>query len=166
MGGSGRSKQRRANAEQTKINRTNNMKMWEDNATNEVKSRGLMYDNDLRMQRERAGYTASQGVTKRRADNIRQSGKLLTDFQRQEKVRLLQARKGRGQVDASNEMISGKDRQSALDLINKPPEYWEALRNKAYDEASLGATSTYGKDKEAYVRGGAANRKWDKERGK
>lgn len=97
----------------------------------------LMMQNQAKQQ---AGYEAGMGVTQERADAIRKGGQILTDFERQEKMRLMEAKKGVGQVSEKDFGISQKDREWAESMLAKSPEYWDQRRSAAATEASGGET--------------------------
>lgn len=144
--------QTQANQEQERINYTQNVEnranedKWYGQAiAQERQQRNMMFMMDLENNSMMAGNEASMAVTQERADAIKKGGQILTDFERQEKTRLMEAKKGVGQVSEKDFSISEKDRKWAENLLSKPAEYWEARRKEAYDRgAAEGQQSSYG----------------------
>ena len=151
MGGNKKAKRaaRRQNAENAKITAQNNRRLAQqerDNATMKAKQEKQQWDSDKKSFRTKAALDAQKGVSDERANLIRSSSKLLTDFEVQERTRLQRAKKGQGQVRAEDEAITGDARQDAMDKLALGEDYWGNRRQKAYDDAYASSEGVFEKD--------------------
>ncbi len=133
-------------AENARINaenkRRNNDVIYQ-NAQTAEKQRKINYDSKRKTDLQQAGLDAQDEETKYRAKKIKDSGKVLTDWELQEKIRLLEARKGTGQVDAENMRITNDMLQDSNNLLDRGADYWDARRKVAYDDAYQKAEKGY-----------------------
>ena len=135
-------------AENARIQAENTRRSNDQVYNNEVqaeKQRKIHYTNTRKSDLQQAGLDAQEEETNYRAKAIRDSGNVLTDWEMQEKIRLLQARKGTGQVDAEDMRITNDNLQASKSLLDKGAEYWDARRKVAFDRAYQAADSGYGK---------------------
>jgi len=85
--------------------------------------------------RTEAANKAKAAVYDERIKALKDSNKLMTDWEVQERRRLLRAKQGANQTKDEDYAITGEDRQRALDLLHKPEEYWSNKAQVAYDQA-------------------------------
>jgi len=123
--------------ENERIKKENELRLKEQERLNENFRRKQSYENALQERESKAvkeAIKARDTVWDERIKLFKNAKNLLTNFELQEKMRLLKAKKGQGQVKPEDEAITGEDRQNAIDLMNKPEEYWKNLAQEKYDQ--------------------------------
>lgn len=105
------------------------------NLANERKQRELEYTNLFNEATRKARMEAEQGVTAERTQGMKDSSKLLTDYQAQERRRLFEAKKGVGQVGAEDMAITRDMVKQARGLLDRGADYWDSKRKVASDAA-------------------------------
>ncbi len=124
---------------------------------NEEKIRTFEYEGGMESAMQKAELDAAAGVTAQRTKAISDSSKLLTDFESQEKRRMLRAKKGTGQVRGQDTSITGEMTDEARSLLNRGSDYWDTKRGDARSKAAAAAKAAYLKKHgtlEGFVAGG------------
>ncbi len=143
MGGDRNKDVKYNNAAQEKENKLREEENARQNLLNETKMLTYEYEGGMESAMQQAELDAAANVTKQRTKAISDSGKLLTDFESQEKRRMLRARKGVGQVREEDTAITGEMTEAATSLLNRGSDYWDAKRGDARSKASGVAKSLY-----------------------
>ncbi len=120
-----------------------NIEMAKINLENEGKARGLEYQNLMTKAQREARTTAESAITSERTQGIKDSSKMITDYGEQERRRLFQAKKGSGQVDASDTAITGDMVKGARDFLGQGSDYWNSKRTAAGDTAAKGGLDSF-----------------------
>ena len=142
MGGSGG----QSGAESRAIQRANAARQAELSRkalANEKSTRTFEYEGGMERSMQEAELEAAAGVTSKRTAAIKESSLLLTDFQKQEKARLVAAKTGTGQVTAEHTAITSEQVGDANTLLGRDTEYWDNMRGSARAEAAAKAKAAY-----------------------
>jgi len=117
------------------------------NANSELaKKRALLaWQNDRNLAATRAGIEAQDSLGKKQRTLIKNSGKLLTDFERQEKRRFLEAKKGVGQVSEEDFALTVEERDKAKAYLEQGSDYWKVKMDEVYNLAKKNAFDNYEK---------------------
>lgn len=99
------------------------------------KAIGMEYNNMYNEATGGARTKAAAAITSERAEGIKKYTKMQRDYHAQERRRLFEAKKGTGQVDASDTAITADMYKESQDFLNRDQDYWDAKRAAAGDEA-------------------------------
>ncbi len=150
-------KQQKAENARVTAENTRNVQDQEYNiAVQNENQRRLNYKSTRKSELQQAGLDAQAEETEYRAQAIKDSGKVLTDWEMQEKIRLLQAKTGQNQVQADQMTITNEKLQESQSLLDKGADYWDARRKTAYDKAYQEADQGY----EDFERKAVINKKY------
>ncbi len=114
---------------------------------NENKIRTFEYEGGMESAMQKAELDASANITAERTKAIKDSSNLLTNFEAQEKRRMLRAKKGVGQVRDQDTAITGQMTEDARNLLDRDSSYWDARRGDARSKAGKTAKNAYLKER-------------------
>jgi len=105
----------------------------------------LAWQNERNMAATKAGIEAQTALGKKQRTLIKNSGKLLTDFERQEKRRFLEAKKGVGQVSEEDFKLTVEERDKAKAYLAQGSDYWKVKMDEVYNIAKKNTFDNYEK---------------------